>query len=230
MENILILHGWGSGAKNWSRVKELLENQGYRVFVPDLPGFGENLSLSQPWSIDDYVEWIGNYCEENNLSQIFLLGHSFGGSAAVKFSLKYPEKIKKLFLIGCAGIRRKSVKKELIKKAASIFKKFAFLPFYSLIRKFFYKIIKSDYSHTQEGVMRETLLRVLSEDLSKHFSSIFVPTVIIWGKKDNLVPLKHAYYIKEKILGAKLEVLPDIFHNPQRENPELLVETVLKYL
>ena len=45
MEKILILHGWGSCAKNWEQVKELLEKKEYKVFIPDLPGFGNNPCL-----------------------------------------------------------------------------------------------------------------------------------------------------------------------------------------
>jgi len=230
MSDVLILHGWGSGAKNWGRVRGLLENQGYRVFLPDLPGFGEAHLPPQPWSVNDYMEWVNSYCEKQKISPFFLLGHSFGGSIAVKFALKHPEKIKKLFLIDSAGIRKKTIKIEIIKKIASIFKKFAFFPGYSLIRKFFYKIIKSDYLYITRGIMKETLLKVLNEDLSKDFSGISVPTVIIWGKKDNLIPLKYAYYIKEEIFGAKLEILPGIYHNPQSENPELLAKKILSYI
>lgn len=229
MKTILILHGWGSCAKNWNFVKKLLEEQGYKVFIPDLPGFGENPPPPQIWSIDDYAEWVRNYCEQYELSRFFLLGHSFGGSIAVKFSIKEPEKIEKLFLVGCAGIRKKSLKREIIKKTANFFKKFDFLPLFNLLRKVFYKLIKSDYLQTQ-GVIREIYLKILKQDISKDFSKISVPTVLIWGKKDNLTPLKDAHYIKGQISGAKLEILPGIYHNPHRENPKALICIILNYL
>ena len=53
MSTILILHGWGSQAKNWQKVKEGLEKVGYKVFVPDLPGFGENTPLERAWITED---------------------------------------------------------------------------------------------------------------------------------------------------------------------------------
>ena len=229
MKTILILHGWGSCAKNWNPVKELLKEQGYKIFIPDLPGFGENSPPPQVWSIDDYVEWVKNYCEKNNLSLFFLLGHSFGGSVAVKFAIKYPEKIQKLFLVNCAGIRKKSLKKEIIKKIANFFKKFDFLPFFDFFRKVFYRFIKSDCLYTK-GIMREIYLKILKEDISNDFSKISVPTVLIWGKKDNLTPLKDAHYIKGQISGVKLEILPGIYHNPHRENPKALICIILNYL
>lgn len=232
MKTILILHGWGSRAENWSQVKKLLEDYGYRVLIPDLPGFGKNPPPLQAWNIDDYVEWVENYCEENNLSQFYLLGHSFGGATATKFVLKNPEMVEKLFLLASSGIRKKSIKKTLFKKIAKFFKKFAFLPFFHFFRKVFYKfIIKSDYIYTQEGsVMRETYLNVINEDISKDFSKISIPTIIIWGERDSVTPIQHAYFIKEQIPGAKLEVLPKIDHNLNKENPKLLIEKILSNL
>ncbi len=231
MENLLILHGWGSGSKNWQRVKELLERSGHRVFVPDLPGFGENLSLSHAWSVDDYVEWVKDYCGKNNLSQFFLVGHSFGGCVATKFSLDFPKEIKRLILVDPALIRVKDFRKAVLEKIAKTLKVFSFLPFYSLIRRAFYKfIVKSDYLDT-EGPMRETretYLRIIKEDLSHRLSDISVSTVLIWGEKDKVTLLKDAYFIRDKIAEIKLEILPNIGHNPQTENPELLAETILK--
>lgn len=231
MNTILILHGWGASSQSWAKIQELLESRGCKVLVPDLPGFGENPAPSQAWSVDDYVAWLSDFCEKQNLSQFFLLGHSFGGSLAIKFSLKYPEKIRKLILVDSAGIRRTRIKKEILKKIAHILNRFSFLPFYSLIRKIAYKTIfrKSDYLLT-EGVMKETYLKIIKEDLSDSLSNVSVPTLLIWGKKDKITPLQHAYLMKEKIIGATLEIIPNVKHNPHAEAPEILVEKVLNYI
>jgi len=231
MKNLLILHGWGSRAENWSRVKELLERKGYKVFVPDLPGFGENPPLSRAWSIDDYVEWVSDFCEKNNLSQFFLLGHSFGGAVAVKFSLKYPEKVKKMFLVASSGIRRKTIKKEIFKKIANFLKFFSFLPFYFPIRKIFYKIIiqKSDYPYTK-GIMKETYLKIVNEDISFCFSEVSVPTIIIWGDKDDVLPVKNAYFINQKIKNSNLVIVVGANHDLERKVPEILVEKILNFI
>ena len=233
MTPILILHGWGwpISSPQWAMVKGLLEKAGYAVFLPDLPGFGQTPSPKEPWTVDDYVEWVRNFCESNNLSRFFLLGHSFGGSVAVKFSIQYPEKVRKLILVDSAGIRRKRLKKEIQKKVAHFLNRFSFLPFYGLIRKIAYRTLfrRSDYLLT-EGVMKETYLKVLGEDISDIFSRISVPTLLIWGEKDGITPLEHAYFMKEKIPGAKLEIIPNVTHNPHREAPELLVEKIIQYI
>lgn len=229
--NFVILHGWGSCAERWQKVKELLEAGGYKVFLPDLPGFGKEPAPLIPWSIDDYVEWAKSFCEKNNLSRVFLLGHSFGGAIAAKFSIKYPIYVEKLVLIDSAGIRKKRLKKEIQKKVAHFLNIFSFLPFYELIRKIAYRTLfrYSDYLLT-DGVMKKTYLKVLENDISGVFSSVSVPTMLIWGEKDKITPLKHAYFIKEKIPGAKLEIIPNVKHNPHKEAPEVLVQKILEFL
>ena len=233
MTPILILHGWGwpISSPQWTRVKELLEAAGYAVFLPDLPGFGKTPSPREPWTIDDYVEWVKNFCEKNTLSQVFLLGHSFGGSIATKFSIRYPERVRKLLLVDSAGIRRKRFKKEIQKKIAHFLNRFSFLPFYGFVRKIAYKTLfrNSDYLLT-EGVMKETYLKVLGEDMSDIFSNISVPTMLIWGEKDGITPLAHAYFMKEKISKAELQIIPNVKHNPHREAPEVLAEKIKEFI
>lgn len=228
MSTILILHGWGSCAKNWSQVKELLESRGYQVFVPDLPGFGENPPPNRPWSIDDYVEWVRSFCQKNNLSKFFLVGHSFGGAISLKYALKFPGEIKKLILVDAAIIR---VRREFIESLAKTLKVFAFLPFYPLVRKAFYKFIvgKSDYPDTM-GATRETYLKTIREDISVHLGLVSVPTVLIWGDKDDTTPFKDAFTIRDKIPGAILEAIPGVEHCPHREAPEILVEKIIKFI
>ncbi|MDO8663301.1 MAG: alpha/beta hydrolase [Candidatus Wildermuthbacteria bacterium] len=233
MNPILILHGWGwpVSSTQGTRVKELLEGAGYAVFLPDLPGFGQAPPPTEPWTIDDFVEWAKDFCEKNNLSRIFLLGHSFGGSVAAKFSIKYPTYVQKLILVDSAGIRKKRLKKEIQKKVAHFLNKFSFLPFYGLIRKIAYRTLfrYSDYLLT-DGVMKETYLKTLENDISGVFSGVSVPTLLVWGEKDKITPLEHAYFIKENIPGAKLEIIPGVRHNPHREAPEKLVEIITQFL
>jgi len=208
-----------------------LERSGYCVLVPDLPGFGNALKLSKPWTIDDYVAWVNNFCERNNLSQVFLVGHSFGGSIATKFAVKYSQKIKKLILVDSAGIRKKRFKKEVQKAVAHFLNNFSFLPFYGLVRKIAYRFLfrYSDYLLT-EGVMKETYLKVIGEDISDVFSHVAVSTLLVWGGKDDITPLRHAQFINKSIQQSQLEIIPGVRHNPHKEAPDILVKKVLDFI
>lgn len=225
----LILHGWGSKAEKWEGIGELLVKRGFKVIIPDLPGFGLSQLPLNPWNLDDYCTFVENLVKFLNLDKFHLLGNSFGGAVAVKYSLKHPEKVEKLFLVAAACIRRKTIKKSVLKWASKVLKNFSFLPFYSFIRKKIYQLIRSDYADF-DNVMKETYLKVISEDLSKFLSSIKIPTVIIWGDKDRATPVEHAYLINKQIIGSKLIIIPGGTHYLRREIPEVLSQKILENL
>lgn len=230
-KTLLILHGWGSCAKKWEKVKQGLEGRELKVLVPDLPGFGEAPPPFRPWSVNDYVEWVREHCEEQKISQFFLLGHSFGGRIAIKFAIKYPQKLRGLIL--CASPIRKNnlAKSYLIFRAVKFAKNFSFIPGYQLFRKIFYKYIlrKTDYLEAK-GVMKETFKKVINEDLTSFLSEIRAKTLILWGKKDRIVSVKIASEIKEKVLNSKLIIMPEVGHSPHMKVPEKLSEILIDFI
>jgi pimeloyl-ACP methyl ester carboxylesterase len=233
-ENLLILHGWNGSSDSWRKIIEILEIK-YKVICPDFPGFGKTETPKIPWSLKDFVEWLREFTERLNLKEFFLLGHSFGGRVAIKFSISHPEKVKKLILVSSAGIRQEWGLKEKIifqisKIGNAIFSKNHFFRFKDGARNFFYRIARiKDYSRAK-GVMKETMKKIVEEDLLPELSKIQKETLIIWGEKDRLVPLKYAFIFKEKIKNSKLEILLKIGHSPHLENPEKLAEILISNL
>lgn len=227
----LILHGWGSNSERWQKVGELLSQKGFKTIIPDLPGFGKSDLPQTPWNINNYVNWSEQLMEELSLKNFYLLGHSFGGALASKIAVKHSQKIKKLFLVSAACVRKKTAKKSFFKKISKIVRIFYFLPYYSFFRKAVYKFIigKSDYVYVQ-GMIRETYLNVVSEDLSFHLPFIRVPAVIIWGEKDYITPLEDAYFINKQIKNSRLVIIPDLSHDLNMKAPEILAEKILENL
>jgi len=238
VNTVLILHGWGSCAKNWQKVKEGLEKRGCKVFLPDLPGFGGNPAPQKPWSIDDYASWVSEYCEKQNLSQFFLLSHSFGGGIAVKFASRFPEKLQGLILVDPAIRRVKGPKYYLFLVMAKTGNLILTVTFLSrlkpLLRKIFYKLIgtedyrKLDFDKT--NIMKETFKKVVSEDLMCCLDKIRNKTLIIWGDQDKITPLKDGNLICRHIGNARLEVLKGVKHAPNLEAPDVLSEKVLNFI
>ena len=228
---ILILNGWGSKAERWVKVGEMLVENGYKIVIPDLPGFGGTDVPPKPWGLNEYCGFIADFTKTLNLEKFYLLGHSFGGALAVKYTLRFPEKIEKLFLMASACIRKKTIKKWVLVRISKFFKIFSFLPFYALARKVFYKFIVSgsDYQYTK-GVMKESFLKVVNEDLSKVLSLINVPTVIIWGAKDDTTLVEDAYFIEREINNSKLIIIPEGDHDLEQKMPETLTEKIIKNL
>lgn len=228
---LLILHGWGSRSDKWQRVGELLAKSQIKTIIPDLPGFGKSQKPSISWGLGDYCDFLENFVSQINLDNFYLLGHSFGGALAAKYSLKNSKKVKKLFLVGASCVREKTVKQKIFNILAKFLKIFSFLPFFNLFRKAFYKFIikRSDYPYV-EGVMKESYLKVIADNLSNDLSLIQLPTVIVWGKRDDVVPVKSAYLIKEKIKNSKLEIIENGDHDLEQKAPEILTDKILENL
>lgn len=226
---ILILHGWRSNSSRWQKTAEILAKKNFMAIIPDLPGFGKSQEPKNVWNIDGYVEWLKEFSQRvpELKNDFYLAGHSFGGSVAAKFSLKYNQKVKKLFLISASAVRVTNFSKKLSYNISRIFKIFYFFPFYESFRKNIYRIFfrKSDYPYVS-GIMKEIYLRVVSDDLSHKLPFLKVPTVIIWGQKDDLTPLENAYIIKEKIAESKLIIIPEQGHNMHIICPEILAKEI----
>lgn len=225
----LILHGWGSNSERWKEIAEKISAKGFKVIVPDLPGFGKSEPLPMPWNTNKYIDWLEKFVKELNLQEYYLLGHSFGGALASKMSVKHVQEVKKLFLVSAACIRKKTAKKSFSAKLAKIIKLFYFIPYYSFFRKAIYKFIirKSDYVYV-EGIMKETYLNVVAEDLSFNLPFIRVPTIIIWGDKDESTPIQDGYFIEKQIKKSKIIVIPGAGHDLNRKQPEIVAEKVLE--
>lgn len=234
-QRILILHGWGSNSGRWKRVKELLGKKGIEVLALDLPGFGIISSPPKPWGRDDYIGWILQKLKEKNWEKFNLLGHSFGGGLAVKMATNFSEKIEKLILCTPAIIKRKSIKTYLFYWLAFLGRRIFSLPglkiFYPQAQKLVYKLAGARDYYVADGIMKETMKKIgKEEDLEMILERIKTPTLILWGKKDDVLPLKDAYRIKEKIKRSQLRVLPGVRHSPHREAPEELSKILVSFL
>jgi len=101
------------------------------------------------------------------------------------------------------------------------------------MRKAIYKFIirKSDYVYV-EGIMKATYLNVVAEDLSFHLPFIKVPTIIIWGDKDEFTPVQEGYFIEKQIRKSKIIVIPGAGHDLNRKQDErgtpILAEKILE--
>lgn len=229
---ILVLHGWGKGSDPWINFLQSLSSSEYKIIIPDLPGFGKSNNPSISWDLDNYVEWLNDFIKILNLEKVYLLGHSFGGRVAIKFAVKYPEKISKLVLYEAAGIKHpKTFSQSLFFLISKIGNIFSFLPFYSFFQKVFYKFFvrKNDYLQAK-GTMKKTFLKTTKEDLAPLLRRISVFTMIIWGNQDEITPMSDAYLMKKEIPHSDLKIVANQGHGFHREHPEELTKVILPIL
>ncbi|MFH1401928.1 MAG: alpha/beta hydrolase [Parcubacteria group bacterium] len=232
---LLILHGWGGSSDSWLRVQSILTKKGFKVIVPDLPGFGKSLTPPSPWGVKNYTDFVLKFVEEINLEDFFLLGHSFGGRISVRLAAEHPEKIKGLILCDSAGIKPKMNLKTflifwLAKIGNIIFTPKHLARFRDGIRSVFYSFLRNKDYVKAKGTMKETIKKVLAEDLSQDLPKIKVKTLIVWGEADKMVPLRYGRIFNEKIADSELKIIPKIGHSPHIEVPGRLAEIILNFL
>ena len=245
----LMLHGWGGSKESWEPLMEKLnalgfwnENLGIAV---DFPGFGESAEPLTAWSVGDYAHFtedvIRAIYKEMNLSGDYnLMVHSFGGRVALKmlapdFATNISEKVDKLILVAAAGVKaRRTLRIKVASAAARLGKKVMQLPGLRagapLAQKILYKVLKTHDYEKSSGVMRETFLKVIDEDLSESLSHIKNPTLIIWGKRDSYVPFSDALLMEKKILGSKLIAIPGGRHGIHKTHAEDLAKWIKEFL
>lgn len=226
----LILHGWGASTDSWVEIQERL-SKNFQVILLDFPGFGKSDFPPEAWGVQNYCEFVLDFTEKMGLEKFNLLGHSFGGRVCIKLAAQFPEKIKKLILVDSAGIEfEKRISIRLRTRLASFMGIFKAVPGFKIGRKFFYKFImrNTDYFEAM-GIMKEVFKKVIAEDLTSWLGKISVPTLIVWGKKDKLTPIKNGYLMKKKIKNSEIKVF-DTGHSPHLLEPELLTKEILDFL
>jgi pimeloyl-ACP methyl ester carboxylesterase len=231
---VLILHGWGGSSDSWMTVQKMLAKSGFTVFCPDLPGFGKSVTPKVPWGVSDYKEWVLSFARSQNLNRFFLVSHSFGGRIAIKLAVSCPDRITALVLCDAAGLKHKpDLKTRIIfflsKIGNVIFAHHIMSRMKDAARNFFYLFFRHrDYVKAPAN-MRETMKRVIAEDLTPYIPDIKVKTMVVWGKKDKILPVEDAYFFNETIEGSRLEILGNTDHSPHLQIPERLAGLIMEF-
>lgn len=221
---IVILHGWTTLVEKWSPLLEELKDLKPELFT--IPGLTEK--ISRPWQLDDYVSWLKR---KIGSKESILIGHSNGGRIILAFAHKYPENVKKIVLIDSAGIYHKAftlqLKRLLFKTAAKLGKK---LTSSNSLRNIMYKLAgESDYQNA-DLIAKQTMINLISSDLTSILDKIKIPTLIIWGGEDKVTPLSDGRLIHSLIKNSELEVIKDARHSPQFTHPKEVAKIIYEYL
>lgn len=235
---IVILHGWGVGmsGRKYESLKKLLEKDGHVVYAPDLPGFGDNPLSKEKLAFEDYIQFVYDFITQKiNKKKVILLGHSFGGRIAIRFSAQYPEMVERLILTGASGIPRAltSLKKRVVYKITKMTRLLFLIPpfslFYSLFRKLvYYSIGEMDYY--KAGTLAETFKNVYQVSIEPDLEKITVPTLIVWAADDTFTPLADGILMHEKIKNSQLIIIPAATHKLPYEKPKEFVQAIYSYL
>lgn len=216
-ELVLILHGWGSNITLHENMITLL-SQKYRVVAPDMPGFGESEEPKEPWCVDDYVDFIIEFLKKFEFKKLVLLGHSFGGRVIIKLcSRTLPFEIEKVILVDSAGVMpEKTVSQKLKQKSYKMTKKIlqsgaVSKLFPDALENLRRKNGSADYN-AASPIMRQTLVKVVNEDLCDLMPNVKCPALLIWGKNDDATPLSDGQKMEQLMPEAALVAFDNAGH------------------
>lgn len=239
-EPILFVHGLGGCWRNW------LENlphfgRTHRAIALDLPGFGDSPAPS--WTIDmpAYGRLIHDFCEKLELDRVAaIVGNSMGGFVSTEAVIEEPSRFDRLVLVSAAGISFAEAEGRRIEAMVSTFE--ATVPFLSGAREFWLRRPRTRqlafgrvFRHPNR--VRPELLAEQMEpgirapgfagairamggyDTRHRLPEIEIPTMVVWGLSDHIVPVEAAIGYHRLIDGSRLEIFERTGHVPQMERP-----------
>jgi pimeloyl-ACP methyl ester carboxylesterase len=242
---ILFLHGMGLSHEMWDDAVKAASKI-YTTCTLDLPGFGDSDKPETNYGLSFYVDFIGQFMDAVGIDNAAVVGVSMGGEIAAGFAARNPERVSRLVLSapigltplfnGLPGLPLVSSSLYLfMSRSKDLFKRYAQSMLYNK-NSISADIIGQEWSRMQNPAYRAALTKnasnLASADPSYAASlrSIKVPTLIVWGGNDTVVPLTDAYRYQELIRGSELSIIERCGHLPPLERPGEFNRAFLTFL
>ncbi len=251
---ILLIHGMAGSSDTWRRVMPALAEH-YRVVAPDLPGHGASDKPPGDYSLGAYANVLRDLLTALEIERVTVVGQSLGGGVAMQLAYQHPELCERLVLVSSGGLGREvslllrllsAPGAELVLKvAAPSFVRDGGDAFRRWLGSRGIRAARLDemwraYASLGDPDTREAFLRTLrsvvdpgGQSVNAHdrlYLADAMPTMIIWGDADPIIPVSHAEAAHETMPGSRVEILPGVGHFPQVETPEKVVELLEDFL
>ncbi|CAG0980498.1 hypothetical protein MYXO_01825 [Myxococcaceae bacterium] len=252
---LVLLHGIARSSATWNDVAWALAHR-FTVVAPDLLGHGGSCKRPGDYSLGAYANVLRDLLHALGHERATIVGHSLGGGVAMQFSYQFPELCERLVLVSSGGLGR--AVHPLLRSAAIPGAGFV-LPwlcsehtrgavqgatrwigrlglragpdleeawdgFVSLgdaeARRAFLDTVRSVIDVRGQRVSARDRLYLASE----------MPTLVVWGARDPLIPVRHAYVAHEQIAGSRLEIFPQAGHFPYRDDPRRFTEVLEEFV
>ncbi len=242
---VLLLHGFGSSLETWEAWASMLDSH-YRVIRFDLPGFG--LSAPDPggnYSDQRMMLILAALMDQLGIPKADLIGNSLGGRIAWNFAADYPGRVNRLVLISPDGFASPGFAYGVKPKLPFIMRLLPYtLPRFMLRMNLAVayadpkKLSDATLTRYQDmmlapGSRRAILVRtqqVILQPPEPTLAKIAVPTLIMWGEQDRMIPFSNAADYRRDIRDARLVALPGLGHLPFEEDPAASLPPVLAFL
>lgn len=203
---IIWAHGWGQSRQSFSALMQPFTQNGHH-YALDFPGFGESPEPPDAWGTEDYADFTAQMIKKKIGKPVLWVGHSFGCRVGLQIAARYPELVSGLCLIAGAGLPRKRplLKRLYFKTRILTYKALKKLSLINLVSKAWLieKFGSADYRNTS-GIMRQTFVKVVNENLSEQARNINCPTILVYGENDSETPPEIGERLNKLIKGSEM--------------------------
>lgn len=247
-ETLLLIHGMAGSSATWRAVIPELSKK-YRVLAPDLLGHGESTKPRGDYSLGAFAASLRDLLDELGISRATVVGQSLGGGVAMQFTYQHRDYCQRLALISSGGLGPdlnwilrilSAPGAELLlpvvapRPVLNVGNKLGSWLTSAGVRSPRASEMWSAYSSLADQQTRQAFLRTLRSvvdyrgqavsALGKIHVSHGLPTLLIWGEEDRIIPVAHGYAAHDAVPGSRLEVLPGVGHFPHVESPAAVVD------
>ncbi|MDB4973758.1 MAG: hypothetical protein JWN48_2099 [Myxococcaceae bacterium] len=252
---ILLIHGIGDNSDTWRNLIRELARE-HTVIAPDLLGHGRSDKPRADYSVAAYANAMRDLLTVLDIEKATVVGHSLGGGVAMQFAYQYPERCERLVVVSSGGVSREVTP---LLRAASLPPAHAVLPLlqYPLARtlgKALFKVLEvldTDIGRDTEDMLRifdalpdatsraafiRTLHAVVDwrgqviTMLDRCYLTRGMPTLLIWGDRDAVIPYEHARLAHAAMPGSRLETFRGAGHFPHHSDPQRFVDVLYDFL
>ena len=253
---LVLIHGIAGSSETWEGVLPGLAER-YTVVAPDLLGHGQSAKPRTDYSLGAYASAIRDLLGALGYERGTVLGHSLGGGVAMQFAYQFPERCERLVLVSSGGLGHEL---HLLLRAAALPGSEWVLPLLCSggvrdavdgVARFLGRVAglragpdleeiwrnfvslsdpeaRQAFIHTVRTVIDIQGQRVSAID--RLYLAADLPTMIIWGERDPLIPVAHAHAAHQRMPESRLEIFPRAGHFPYRDDPQRFTKVLIDFI
>ena len=252
---VVLVHGIGESCSTWAEVVPRLAKT-HTVIAPDLLGHGLSDKPRADYSLGGFANGLRDLLLVLGIDTATVVGHSLGGGIALQFAYQHPTMCERLVLVASGGLGTEV--SPLLRLAAmpggGLGLRASLLPTvrlptalavrtaarFGLLCRAEAEGMLEAWEGLRDPGTRRAFLRTLRAVVDAHGQSVTgrdrlylateVPTLVVWGGRDHVLPVAHAMAVEDLLPGSRLELLPDAGHMPHRSDPDLFVELLTDFI
>ena len=251
---LLLIHGIGGSSNVWREVMPALAER-YTVIAPDLMGHGQSAGQAGDYSLGAFASNMRDLVRMLGVERVSAVGQSFGGGVALQLAYQHPECCERLVLVDSGGLGREVnwILRLLTLPGSEYLLPVVAPSFAREIGNFLGRVLRGGgvrmdqvgemwaaYASLTEPANRDAFVRTVRAVIDTGGQSVstadrlylaeLVPTLIVWGERDRIIPVSHAYAAHEAIPGSRLEIIEGVGHFPQVEAADRFLDILVDFI